>query len=151
MRKFHFKLETKLRLTVQEEKQALWEFKTRQYEWQKECEFLDLLNNQLNDLWDYYRETAKSGAGIQELIIINQFVPVLKERIELQQNRVEKARILMQDAETAYLDKRMERKTLDKLKEREHQQYLLELQQEEQKLIDEVASTSFGRHLTNSR
>lgn len=146
MRKFHFKLETKLRLTVQEEKQAQWEYKTRQFELQKEQDKLELLNTQLDELWDYYREVAKSGVGIQQLIIIHQFVPVLKERIKNQEHAVETARELMLEAEAAYLEKRTERKTLDKLKDREHQQYLLEWQREEQKLIDEVASNNYGRH-----
>lgn len=146
MKKFKFKLETKLRLTVQEEKQALWEYRTRQNEWLSEQEILEKYRQQLVDLWEYYREIIRKGTGIQKLIMIQQFVPVLKERISNQEVRLEAARVLMQEAETIYLNLRMERKTLDKLKDREHQQYLLEWQREEQKLIDEIASNGFGRH-----
>jgi len=152
MKKFHFKLATKLRLTIQEEKQALWEYRTRQNELQLEQDLLDSLDCQLLNLWDYYREIIKSGAGIQQLIMVQQFVPVLKERIKEQMLKVEAARLLMQEAETIYLDKRAERKTIDKLKDREYQQYWLEWQREEQKLIDEIATNGFGRHkLTGSR
>lgn len=152
MRRFKFKLETKLRLTIQEEKQLLWEYRTRQYEWQEQQKRLSALEQQLTDLWDYYRDIVIRGAGIHQLIAIQQFIPVIKERISNQRVKVKQAAELMQQAETIYMSKRVERKTLDALKEREYQQYLLDWQHEEQKVIDEIASTGAGRRkLTGSR
>ncbi|MGE5381115.1 MAG: flagellar export protein FliJ [Methylocystaceae bacterium] len=152
MRRFKFKLETKLRLTVQEEKQTLWEYRTRQYEWQEQQKHLTALEQQLIDLWDYYRDIVVHQAGIHQLIAVQQFVPVIKERISNQRVKVNQAAELMQEAESAYMSKRVERKTLDALKDREHQQYMLEWLHEEQKVIDEIASTGAGRrNLTGSR
>lgn len=140
MRRFEFSLSTKLRLTVQEERQALWEYRERAAELGKEEDLLNMLVETREKLWETIRLADGCKVNINELISYQQFLPVMEKRIRDQAIRVDEARDRLEKARNVYLKTRTEKRMLEKLKQREYQEYLVEWLREEQKQIDEVAT-----------
>jgi len=140
MKRFEFRLSAKLRLTVQEERQALWEYRERAAELTKEEEIFNTLIEVRKKLWETLRLSDGHSLNVNELLSYQQFLPVVEKKVKAQAKRVDEAQDRLNKARDAFLKIRTERRMLEKLKERAYQEYLADCLREEQKQIDEVAT-----------
>ncbi len=150
MRAFEFRLQTKLDLTCRQEELAKEEVFLKQQVFNKEWELLNQLIEQREDLNNSLRNQSGQSLRIVELIIFKDFQKLLRELLNKQEARVNEAEKALDKARAALLEKVKERKTLEKLREKEFQEYRQEFVRIEQSLIDEVALGRFWRSKNSS-
>ncbi|MCC0668257.1 MULTISPECIES: flagellar export protein FliJ [unclassified Clostridioides] len=138
---FKFRLQKVLDLKMKDEEKIKMEFAKIQ---QKK---IDIENN-LENLESNYNKYAisKDNDSIQNqkitinyLLALNSSIMDLSEELDKSTNELEKARKQL-------IDKQIERKSLEKLKEKKYGQYYREENLKEQKTNDEFASMSYLRN-----
>ncbi|MCC0644140.1 MULTISPECIES: flagellar export protein FliJ [unclassified Clostridioides] len=138
---FKFRLQKVLDLKMKDEEKIKMEFAKIQ---QKK---IDIENN-LENLESNYNKYAisKDNDSIQNqkitinyLLALNNSIMDLSEELDKSTNELEKARKQL-------IDKQIERKSLEKLKEKKYGQYYREENLKEQKTNDEFASMSYLRN-----
>ncbi|CFX64994.1 Flagellar export FliJ [Syntrophomonas zehnderi OL-4] len=145
MKPFHFRLQTKLDLSCREESQAREELHIS-------INYRNQVQNELDEIMRRSRETeAEIKAMMQEdfnlpqFFIFKDYLPVLKTLQKSKADDLLQAESKVTQARGILIDKMQESKTLQKLRDREWSNYLLELNKEEQKTIDELAINSHFR------
>ncbi|MCC0637081.1 flagellar export protein FliJ [Clostridioides sp. ES-S-0190-01] len=137
---FKFRLQKVLDLKMKDEEKIKMEFAKIQ---QKK---IDIENN-LENLESNYNKysISKNNDSIQNqkitinyLLALNNSIKDLSEELDKSTNELEKARKQL-------IDKQIERKSLEKLKEKKYGQYYKEENLKEQKTNDEFASMSYLR------
>lgn len=145
MKAFEFRLQTKLDLTCRQEELAKEEVFLKQQIFNKEWDLLNQLIRQMQELNDSLRNQSGQSLRIVELIISKDFQKLLRELLNKQEARVNEAEKALDKAREVLIEKIKERKTLEKLREKEFQEYRQEFVRIEQSLIDEVALGRFWR------
>ncbi|MGE5397841.1 MAG: flagellar export protein FliJ [Chitinophagales bacterium] len=147
MKVFEFRLQTKLDLTCRQEDIAKAETYAKQRVFDFECEVLDSLHSSQMELFNILR-SQKGGFKIDELVLYKDFQKVLRDKIVQQKETVLRAEELLEEARMVLMEIMKERKTLERLREKEYQSYLEEFMRIEQKIIDEAAVSRYW-HLHN--
>lgn len=137
---FKFRLQKVLDLKMKDEEKIKMEFAKIQ---QKK---IDIENNLENLESNYIKYSiSKNNDSIQNqkitinyLLALNNSIKDLSEELDKSTNELEKARKQL-------IDKQIERKSLEKLKEKKYGQYYKEENLKEQKTNDEFASMSYLR------
>ncbi|MGE5422099.1 MAG: flagellar export protein FliJ [Ignavibacteriales bacterium] len=146
MKAFEFRLQTKLDLTIQQEEVAKEEVRKRQAVYDTEYDLLSTMLDLMAELHDRLRAKKGQSLKVDEVIVLNNFIKVLKTNIENQEMVVSEAERALELSRETLLQIMKERKTLEKLKENEYKEYMLEFMRLEQVVIDELA---IGRHKRN--
>lgn len=144
MRAFEFRLQTKLDITLQQEELARVELVEKQAAYDREMAELQRLEAHLEAVYDSLRG-KRGGIHVDSFIITKDYVKFMREQIDNQYRVVEEAEQILEIARFHYMELVKERKALEKLYEREFQEYLREVNRAEQTLIDEVALSRFWR------
>lgn len=92
---------------------------------------------------DLERLQTESTTGPQ-MTVYESYLRRISEQIEQQRLKVEQADKLCLERRTVLLAAVQKRKALDKLKEKDHESYLADLNQKEQKFINEMAINRFA-------
>jgi len=90
----------------------------------------------------------KSEKGILDIVELKMYheqQKQLRKEIAAQEIRVQQAAADVELQRMKLLEATKEKKTYEKLKEKHHGEYLVEVAAEEQKLLDEIATTKFNR------
>lgn len=148
MKAFEFRLQTKLDITSRQEDMAKEEVRKRQADYDRELEVLTTMLNMLAELHDRLRAKKGQSLRVDEVIVLTNFTKVLKNDIENQALAVRQAEMALERARQELLEIMKERKTLEKLKENEYQEYLQEMLRLEQGVLDELAITRHVRRET---
>lgn len=145
MKAFHFRLQTSLDIAERQEQMAREEMLTLIRQRDNLQLKLERAEGQLKHIEQNIRDSVKENLPLEKLLIIINYIPVIRELIdhitaELQaaEQEVEKARGLL-------LERVKQTRTLKKLREKEWLLYCEECNREEQKLIDEIAITRYYR------
>lgn len=150
MKPFVFELETLLDIRHRREEQAnLVLSHARKKLADAQLILTDLLTQQ-RDAWIEFREKQTAGEVlVADFQIWSKYLEFLKKAIAKQEEVVAKCKeevaVALKQVEQAMKD----RKSVEKLKEKRLEQYKFELQQEEQKILDEIAITRFQRQEGN--
>lgn len=138
---FKFRLQKVLDLKMKDEEEIKMEFAKIQ---QKKIDIETNLENLENNYSKY--SISKNNDSIQNqkitinyLLALNNSIMDLSEELDKSTNELEKARKQL-------IDKQIERKSLEKLKEKKYGQYYKEENLKEQKTNDEFASMSYLRN-----
>ncbi|MGI5880140.1 MAG: flagellar export protein FliJ [Syntrophomonadaceae bacterium] len=142
MKKFNFRLEKNLNIARQIENEARIQHQNFLRERDQLAEQLAILEQRLQILMQSIRNIE---GDVQEIILYKDYISVLRKAIQDKEQELDYAEILLEKSRLNLLEKSRETKTLEKLKEREWEEYLLENNRQEQKNIDEVAVTSYFR------
>ncbi|MDD3853197.1 MAG: flagellar export protein FliJ [Syntrophomonadaceae bacterium] len=142
MKKFSFRLEKNLNLARQIENEARIEHQSFLRERDRLAEQLAILNQRLQLLMHSIRNLE---GDVQEIILYKDYISVTRTAIQEKEQELDHAEILLEKSRLNLVEKSRETKTLDKLKEREWDEYILENNRQEQKIIDEVAVNSYFR------
>lgn len=148
MAKFIYRMQGILNVKEKMETQAKNEFAIAAAELASEEECLkklfDRMDGYESDLADCYNAGSLDLAKINEL---NESVELMKYRIRMQKLKVKTAQKNLEDKRALLQEAMLERKTHDKLKEKQFEQFLKDEAASESKEIDEIVSFRFGQEL----
>lgn len=154
MKKFSFRLETPLKLKLQEEDRQKTVVAACQEEYQQSLFRLEEFKESLAELQIKLRAASELKGSlnqsrpldINQLTIMQGYIPVLLNKINYQQEQVALALTRLEEVRQRLIKIMKDRKVLDKLQEKALIQYYLEVNQEEQKYLDELATVSYLRN-----
>lgn len=141
MKKFTFKLQTKLDIAEAQEKLAAEQLVLKITERNNIIDNLDLNINKLKDL-----ENSVRHLPFKQTLVVKEYLPIVRNYIQELNHELIKAEERVEVARNILIECKKETKTLTKLKEKEWAEYLQELNIEEQKEIDEIAINNHFRN-----
>ncbi len=156
MKKFQFRLESLRRLRAAREEERKRTFAAAVKFYRKELERLEELKDRERKAREELAERLASGSVREEILGLRDFLEGMAVSIKSQEDRVEEARVRMEEERRLLVEATRERKVVDKLHERALMRYRYEVSREEQGFLDEVAGVRFvvgesliyeGRHL----
>lgn len=127
------------------EEQAKQEFSAAQNRYLEETQRLEEFRERKDAYLVEMREYAKERLNVLELERCNQAVSVMEEKIREQKEIVFRAMAEVDKARSKLNQCMQERKTHEKLKEHQFEEFLQELNAEERKEIDELVSYRYSR------
>lgn len=142
MGKFNFRLQKLLDLKFQKEEQSKIVFKKAQEEKLQMEEKLNLLN----DNYRKYSETMMFGTVIEQKITHN-YLNALVSCIDETKIELYKKNEMLEQKRKELVEKQIERKTVETLKEKQKDKFELETKLVEQKFNDELALYGYIRKL----
>lgn len=141
MKKFTFKLQTKLDIAEAQEKLAAEQLVLKITERNNIIDNLNLNINKLKSL-----ENSVRHLPFKQTLVVKEYLPVVRKYIQELNHELIKAEERVEVARNILIECKKETKTLTKLKEKEWAEYLQELNIEEQKEIDEIAINNHFRN-----
>lgn len=145
MKPFKFRLQTKLDISCREEEQLREELQIRILLRDKLQKELDEIKSRLNEIESAIKEMMVQGFKMEQFLILNNYLPIIGNMLADKEAGLFQAEKAITETRNILIDKIKERKTLQKLRDKEWSNYLLELNKEEQKTIDELAINSHFR------
>lgn len=145
MAKFFYRMQNILDIKLKLETQAKNEFAVANARLAEEEEKLGLLINRKEAYEGELKALYSSQLKIKEITETQQAVEIMKYQIKLQQLQVRHAQKNVETARAKLQESMQERKTHDKLKEKEFEQFMLEEAARESKEIDELVSYRHGQ------
>lgn len=145
MKPFRYRLQTKLNIASREEQAAKEEMRQRIIQRDSIQTELDKIIDQQLDLEQSIIHLMQEDFYVDKFLLFNDYLPILKECRAIKLDELHKAEKQVESARTVLMRKTRETKTLSKLREKEWQLYLQELQKEEQQVIDEIAINNHYR------
>ena len=140
MAKFQFKMESLLRLRESLEEQKKNEFGRAVAELERQREKLNQLLNEKERMVQEFHENVKNRIDSRKSDSYNKYIKLLDKRIDEQRVIVKKCEDIEKECRFQLIEATKEKKKLEKLREKQFQQYLIEEKREEQKLTDELVS-----------
>lgn len=152
MKAFKFRLQTSLNVSLRREQVAREELQACMAEKERVEEQLFQLNSKLARLEDRVRELGLARPMSQEAVMHREYLPLLHKQVRQMQVRLSRSEERVENARMMLLERKKESQSLERLREKEWQEYLHELSLEEQKAIDEVAiSTHYRKSMEEER
>ena len=146
MKRFQFRLETALRLRQLAEQQAQAALaEAERAVLAAEQALTKTLGERERHLAYYAQLQQQSKPDIALIAATCQYTEILEEHLATQRQIVRTALDARDKRREALQTSRRERELIEKLKEKKHQEYLLQEAAEEQAWLDEVAVLRFGR------
>ena len=120
----------------------------------KACSEYDRRRNLLEDT-KLRLETVSSPAGKDKLDVLEEmhlsfYRGYLGKKIDVQEREVEKAGLLVENSRYKAVQARQERQVIEKLKDKQLQNYMQEAAAREQKEVDELALYAYLRRMKQS-
>lgn len=145
MAKFIYKMQNILNLKEKLEEQAKTAFGLARRKVIEEELKLTQMEEQKEDYQLQIREGLDGQLNVQKLILLQQAVEMMKERIKLQKIRIIDAKHQQEQARLRLTQAVMERKTQEKLRENAFEEFKQELNQQEKKEVDELVSYKYSQ------
>lgn len=145
MAKFQYRMQSILDIKYKLEEQAKQEFSAAQSRYQEETERLETLRKRKEAYLSEMRTYAENRLNVLELERCNQAVAIMQEKIKAQKEAVFRAMAEVDKARQKLNQCMQERKTHEKLREHQFEEFLQELNAEERKEIDELVSYRYSR------
>lgn len=146
MPKFNFKLQPMLNLKMQLEDQLKNELGKATQKLEFEKNRLSHIENEREEQINRINTESSQGITIEKLKEYGVYISYLKARIEAQKENVNYAHKIVDKYREELIKAVQERDMLEKLKEKKFQEYMLEMNREEQKLNDEIISYNFNKN-----
>lgn len=145
MAKFQYRMQSILDIKYKLEEQAKQEFSAAQIRYQEETERLETLRKRKEAYLSEMRTYAENWLNVPELERCNQAVTIMEEKIKEQKEVVFRAMAEADKARQKLNQCMQERKTHEKLREHQFEEFLQGLNAEERKEIDELVSYRYSR------
>ena len=145
MAKFQYRMQSILDIKYKLEEQAKQEFSAAQIRYQEETERLETLRKRKEAYLSEMRTYAENRLNVPELERSNQAVAIIEEKIKEQKEVVFRAMAEADKARQKLNQCMQERKTHEKLREHQFEEFLQGLNAEERKEIDELVSYRYSR------
>ena len=144
MAKFRYRMQNILDIKYKMEDQAKSNYAARQLKLNEEQEKLEQLFIRKKALEDGYREMASGTLDVRGLLDSRRSIDFVRDRIKEQILEVRVAEKNLETARVRLNNAMQERKTHEKLKERQFEEFLQELAEQEKKEIDELVSYTYN-------
>jgi len=148
MKPYEYRFEKVLTYREQEKTETEIEFKKAVDSFETVATELYELLKRKEDVIADHQEKLKNGFSINEIHNYARFIDSLDKRIEVLQQSVIKARSKMNWFEEKLLEKTIEVKKFEKMKEKDKEHYRTEMEQVEASLLDELSTLKFHRRET---
>ncbi|MDD4569160.1 MAG: flagellar FliJ family protein [Tepidanaerobacteraceae bacterium] len=145
MRKFYFKLTTPLRIKQLREKIEKYKLAETIITKDTEENYLDKLKLINTDIRGNIKKNIISSVKIKTLIDYDTYSLHLLSCINAQKVVVEQTHEVYEKTRLSFLKARKEKQILERLKEKEHDDYFKEINREDQKHSDELANINYSR------
>ena len=145
MKPFIFKLQTALDIKLKEEDRQKEELYAATEVYKRNLEVLEDLRYRRAEIQDILRGQQSGEMDICEIQQCQDFILVLNDRIKKQQETTEISRQEMERVRSRLIEIMRDRKVLEKLRAKQHQEYMCEYLRQEQKQIDEMAMIGYSR------
>ncbi len=145
MAKFFYRMQNILNIKLKLETQAKNEFAIANIKLREEEEKLEQLKNRQNGYEQELKQLYSANLKIKEIMDTQQAIEIMKYQIKLQVLQVRHAQKNVETARAKLQNAMQERKTHEKLKEKEFEQFLLDEAAKESKEIDELVSYRHGQ------
>lgn len=145
MKAFAFRLQTSLNVSQRREQVAREALQACLAEKERLEEQLRLNQNKIDRLEEHIRTLLASQALSQEALMFREYLPVLHAASRELERKIETAEELVEKARLELVDRKKDTQTLERLRDKEWQEYMHELLLEEQKAIDEIAINTHYR------
>ena len=142
MKSFRYSMQSILDYRRDLEEEEKLKFAQAQKEYLKQKEILEGVERKLDDA---FSARIKKKYRIHELKNLSEYIHLLKERKDMKKKRVEESERNLEIKRQQLISAQKDRKIMEKHKEKAYEQYNTELNQEEQKIIDELALYSYYR------
>lgn len=145
MAKFVYKMQNILDIKCQMEEQAKITYSLARKKLDDEEEKLRVLLNKKHEYEENYRMLASSVLDVLSIVNCKKAIDLTKEKIKKQYIEIHVAEKNLELARVRLNDVMVDRKTYEKLKEHEFDNFLRELEEQEKKEIDELVSYRFNK------
>lgn len=145
MKAFVFRLQTSLNVSLRWEQLAREGLQACLAEKERLEKELIQVQEKLQRMEDYIRELGINNSLSPDILIYREYLPLLHNQVRSLQVSIEQAEEKVEEARSLLLERKRETQSLERLREKEWQDYLHELGLEEQKIIDEVATNAHYR------
>lgn len=145
MAKFIYKMQNILDIKCQMEEQAKIAYSLARKKLDDEEEKLRVLLNRKHEYEENYRELASSVLDVLSIVNCKKAIDLTKEKIKKQYIEIHVAEKNLEVARIKLNDVMVDRKTYEKLKEHEFDNFLRELDEQEKKEIDELVSYRYNK------
>jgi len=143
MARFIFKLQSVLDLRKQKEDSVKNELAAAMRKLQAEERKLSELENKQDDTVREFNEKTRKTT-VHELVEFNEYLSVLNSRIRTQKENVNIAAQYVDKVREELVKAMKDRKILEKLKDRQYEEFLLDQKKLEQKTNDEIVSYNYS-------
>ncbi|MCG7342869.1 flagellar export protein FliJ [Sporosarcina sp. ACRSL] len=148
MKPYQYRFEKVLTYREQEKTETEIEFKKAVDSFEAVAtELYELLKKKEDNIADH-QEKMRKGFSINEIHHYARFIDSLEKRIDVLQQSVIKARSKMNWYEEKLLEKTIEVKKFEKMKEKDKEHYRAEMEQKEASMLDEISTLKFHRRET---
>jgi len=138
MRRFVFSLQKVLEYRQRLEEQAIRAFAEAQAQLMHEQAVLHKLLIEREEC--LRRSHRRQHLSVELLAVEQTYLSALEERIEQQRQRVAEAEKVLEEKRQALIEAQRERKTLERLREKQYEEWRQEWLRTEQKALDELAN-----------
>ncbi len=151
MKAFAFRLQTSLNVSQRKEQVAREELMACLAEKERLEKQLELNQSKIRRLEEHIRTLLASQSFSQEVLMYREYLPVLHAESRQLQQKIVRAEEMVEKARLELVERKKETQTLERLREKEWQEYMHDLLIEEQKAIDEIAiNTHYRKNLAES-
>ena len=144
MAKFVYRMENILNIKYKLEEQAKQEYMTVRVRLNEEEEKLNALQNRKQEYFAQYRDLLKERLDVLQIETCKEAILLMDEYIAVQEQVVARVEEELEQAIAKMKEAIKERKIHEKLKEKQFEIFLQELNQEEMKEIDQLISYQYN-------
>lgn len=139
LKKFQFSLARVLNVRETNEELKKEEFQSAQTYYNEQQQALNELFNEKRNLQQDIEDQAKNKMKMNKIIQYYNYLSDLDEQITIQQDVVNRAEQQVEEAKQNWIEAKKQKKILEKLQERQYQEYKNEYLKSEQKKLDELS------------
>ena len=150
MARFRYKLQNILSIKEKMETQAKQRFAEAKRKLDLEEEALERLNRKREEIEKHAGEVLQGDLDLHEIEDSQISRIICDQRIEEQKHRINRATLELEDARAELEDAVKERKTHEKLKEKQFDEFVREENRSESKSIDELTTYTYGQKVTEN-
>ncbi|WP_033829221.1 flagellar export protein FliJ [Bacillus andreraoultii] len=143
--KFNYKLQKVLELREREKEEQAYTYEKSIRKFEEVAEFLYERLKQKETLEGQLEERIKTGVRIQEIRMQQKYLMNLEREIDYYQKLVFQARNNMQLEKQVLVEKNIEVKKMEKMKNKEYEKYIHILNMEDRKVMDELSMQIVAR------
>jgi flagellar protein FliJ len=139
---FKFRLQRVLEVREKEEDEKKNRFAEITKKLQEEHKRLDSLHSDMEEVKTRKNKLASQNIKVDQLLSYSYYMENLKQNIEKQHNIVEKSEKEMENARVELLEAAKDKQVLEKIKDKNFEDYKYGLKREEDKMTDQFVSYS---------
>jgi flagellar FliJ protein len=143
---FKFRLQTVLNIKMQKENSLKNELGKAMQRLEVEKKNLSSIIIEMENCIDNFNSESSKGVTVDRLREFSAYIPVLKEHVQIQKERVKYAEQDVDNIRVILIKAVQEREILDKLKEKQYKEYMEEQVKKEQKVVDEIVSYKYSKN-----